>query len=241
MSNIGFRARGAILVLGWLLVIASTTGSEFSSDTPWPLAFHLLLTVSLLVLRRADGRVPEQEQARPAPPTWAKTLVESKSGMVVLLMLSLIMMVGQGSLVGVLICVPVQGIAETVASFPEVLAAAVAAAAMSMLGFLLLTLLLSMLGRVLSAVFEAWIGYIAPVIGGTVGAGLASGWVTGAILIVVTSALIGGLALVVFRVSTSEESVGRTAVGEILTAGLGFGLVNGLFLAGLWKIWEILR
>ena len=112
---------------------------------------------------------------------------------------------------------------------------------MSMIGFGLFALLLSLLGPVLSVVFEGWIGYIAPVVGGVVGAGIGGGYVGGGIHIVGLSSLVGALALVVFRVSTGKKRVRVKDVGDLLTAGLGFGFVNGLILALLFLLLEALR
>lgn len=241
MSQIGFRVRTAILAFGWLLVIASIVGQGFSSDSLWLVGFHFILTISLFVLREPLERPPVKEGVGPATRAWADRLAESKLGKALLLFFALIMMVGQGALIGVLICVPFLGIVEPVAIYPELLASAIAWAAMSMIGFLLLTLALRVFGPVLWVVFEAWIGYIAPVIGGTVGSGLASGWISGTLWIVGTSVLVGGVALLLFEMSASKKRVNIKGVGDTLTAGLGFGLVNGAILAGMWKIWDLLR
>ena len=112
---------------------------------------------------------------------------------------------------------------------------------MSMLGFGLFAIILSMLGPILSVAYEAWIGYVAPVVGGVVGAAIGSGYITGGIRMVGLSALVGGLALVMFQVSTSERRVGIKDMGECLAAGIGFGIINGVILAVLFQVLEVLR
>ena len=233
-------AQVVVIALGWMMAIAFGVGPGFGSDTLWVPGLLLAMTAYLALDRWLPARPPENEGARPDPPGWAEKLVESIPGKIVLLLLGLTLVVGTGGLVGTLLCVPVKGLAETIASFPKTLGAAIVGALMSAIGFGLLTLLLSLAGPILSAAFEAWIGYIAPVIGGIVGAALESGTLTGGIAIVGASILVGGLASVIFEASTGKKSITAKAVGESLTAGLGFGLVNGLVLAGLYKLLEVL-
>ena len=101
--------------------------------------------------------------------------------------------------------------------------------------------LLSLLGPILSVVYEGWVGYIAPLVGGVVGAATASGYVGGGIGIVGVGALVGAFALAVFEVSMGGKCVRIKDVGESLTAGLGFGFINGLILALLFWVLEVLR
>ena len=229
-------AQVAIIALGWMMVIAFGMGPGFDSDTLWVIALFLGMTACLALDRWLPARPPGNERTRPGPPSWAEKLVESIPGKIVLVLLGLALIAGTGGLVGTMVCVPVKGLVETIAGLPEILGAATVGAAMSVIGFGLLALLLSLLGPILWVAFEEWIGYIAPVIGGIVGAVLESGILTGGIAIVGSSILVGGLASVIFEASTSKKSVSVKAVGESLTAGLGFGLINGLILAVLFKV-----
>jgi hypothetical protein len=236
VSKVVFIELVIVLALGWVVVIASIAGPWIHSSTPWVIGFFAALTLSLVLIRWLWARTPGKE-----PSTWADKLVASRPGKVVQVLLALNLTVGAGSVIGVLVCVPVQGVAKTIAGLPGILGTAMIGAAMSMIGFALFALLLSLLGPVLSVAFEAWIGYIAPVVGGVVGAALESGYASGGMLIVGLSALVGALALVIFEVSAGEKSVRIKDVGDWLTAGLGFGLVNGLILALLFWALEALR
>jgi hypothetical protein len=215
-----------VLALGWMAVIARITSSGLDSGTLWVAGFAIALTLSLVLIRRLPGGTPGQKR-----PAWAVKLVESRLGKVVIALLSMALMVGAGSAIGVLVCVPTQSPAETIFGLPEILGTAIVGAAMSVIGFGLFAILLSLLGPVLSVAFEGWIEYIAPVVGGVVGAATAGGYVSGGIAIVGISALAGALALLVFEVSTRRKRVRIKDVGDSLAAGLGFGFVHGLILA----------
>jgi hypothetical protein len=225
-----------VLALGWVVAIASIASQGIDSSTLWVIGFFVALTLSFVLTRWLWARTPGR-----GPPTWAVRLAASKPGTVVQVLLALNLIIGMGSVIGVLICVPVQGVAKTIAGLPAILGTAMIGAAMSVVGFALFFLLLSLLGPVLSVAFEGWIGYIAPVVGGVIGAALESGYASGGMLVVGLSALVGAFALAIFTVSTGGKSVRIKDVGDSLTAGLGFGVINGLILAPLFWVLEILR
>jgi hypothetical protein len=133
-------------------------------------------------------------------------------------------------------------------NLPEILGTGIIWAAMSVVGFGLFALLLSLLGPLLWVAYEAWIGYIAPVIGGVVGVALESGILVGVLLesraigrsiaVVGSSMVIGALASMSFEAIISKKKVSAKALSENLIAGLGFGLINGLILAALSSVLE---
>ena len=231
MIKVAFRVQAVILALGWVVVIASATIPGLDSDAPWIVAFFVALTISFVLIHRISAVPPAAEHPRLGSPSWVEKLVASIPGKIVIVLLSLVLMIGTGGVAGVLVCLPVKGISVTLAGLPEILGTAIVGAAVSIVGFGLFTLLLSLLGPVLSVAFETWIGYIAPVIGGVVGAAVGSGYVTGGLGIVGVSALTGGLVLVMFDASTSKKKVTGKAVGESLVAGMGLGFVQGVILA----------
>lgn len=226
MNKVVFVEQVVVLALGWMVVIASIIGPWGGLGIPWVVGFLIALTLSLVLIRW----LPDGKPGKETPP-WAVKLVESSLGKVVIALLALLLTVGTGSVLGALACVAVQGVARTISKLPEILGTAIVGAALSMVGFGLFALLLSLLGPILSVVYEGWVGYIAPVVGGVVGAAIASGYVGGGIYIVGIAALVGALAQTIFEVSTSKKRVRIKDVGESLTAGLGFGFINGLVLA----------
>jgi hypothetical protein len=236
MNKVVFVELVVVLALGWMVVIASIVGPWDGPVALWVVGFLIALTLSIVLIHwLPDGRPGKETSAL------AERLVESRLGKVMIALLSLNLVVGTGSVLGVLLCVLVQGVAATIAGLPGILGTAIAGAALSMVGFAIFTLLLSLLGPILSVVYEGWVGYIAPVVGGVAGAAIASGYVGGGIGIVGTGALVGALAQVVFGVSTSKKRVKVKDVGELLTAGLGFGFINGLILALIFWVLKALR
>jgi hypothetical protein len=176
VDEVVFVEQVIVLALGWMMVIASIVSPGLDSGTLWVLGFLIALTLSLVLIRRLPGGMPGKET-----PPWAEKLVESKLGKVAVALLALILTIGTGSILGALACAAVQGVAKTIAGLPEILGTAIVGAALSVIGFGLFALLLGFLGSVLSVAYEGWIGYIAPVVGGIVGAAVAGGYAGGGI------------------------------------------------------------
>jgi hypothetical protein len=107
-----------------------------------------------------------------------------------------------------------------------------------MIGFALFALVLSLLGPILAGVYEQWTGHIAPVIGGTVGAAISGGLDVSVITIVALSALTGGLTLIFREATTAKERITFKDIAELAIPGVGFGAVNGIILAGVFKLLE---
>jgi hypothetical protein len=172
------------------------------------------------------------------PPVWVKELVESKGGVAIRALLSLGLGMSLASVIGIIIWETIKGIARTATAPLEVFVAAFVGAAASMIGFALFALVLSWFGPLLAGVYEQWTGYIAPVIGGTVGAAISGGLDVSAIYIVALSALTGGLTLVFREGTTARERVTFKGITELAIPGVGFGAVNGIILAGVFKLLE---
>ena len=166
---------------------------------------------------------------------WVKKLVASKAGTVAQVLLSLVLLVSIGAIVGIIIWEAIEG---TVSASPKVFVAAIVGAAASAIGFGLFALVLSLFGPILSAVCEEWTAYVAPAIGGTVGAAI-SGGLTNVIYLVALSALTGGIVLLVFGTITGKERVTFNGISELVIAGVGFGAVNGVIVVAVFKVLEV--
>ena len=232
-----FGAQVIVLVLGWVMVAASIVGPGSDSGALWPVGFFLALTLSLVLVRQLPAEPPARRPPGSGPTNWADAFAETPVGKIVYLLLALVLAAGSGGVAGVLVCVPVQGVAEAIAGFPETLGTAIAGAAMSVMGFGLLVLVMARRGPPLFAAWEAWIGYVSPVVGGVVGAAVRSGTLSGGIGIVGVSAWVGALGLLGFDLSAGGKRVGTKHVGESLVAGIGFGVINGVILAVLFCLW----
>jgi hypothetical protein len=88
------------------------------------------------------------------PPVWVKELVESKGGVAVRALLSLVLGMSFASVIGIIIWETIKGIAVTATAPLEVFVAAFAGAAASMIGFTLFTLVLSLFGPILVVAYE---------------------------------------------------------------------------------------
>ena len=179
------------------------------------------------------------EDGNVEPPVWVTRLVESKGGLVVRELLSFVLGMSFASIVGIIIWETIKGIAGTATAPLEVFVAAIVGAAASMIGFTLFTLVLSLFGPILVVAYEEWTGHVAPVIGGAVGAAISGGLAVSVIYIVGLSALTGGLTLVFREAITAKERVTFNGMTELAITGVGFGAVNGLILAGVFKLLEV--
>ncbi len=191
----------------------------------------LLLAAAILscLVRKLSQASQPASSSRPDKP------IESQAGIVVLL-LSLMLVVNVGSIIGVILWETIQGIAGTVTTSPEVFVAASVGAAASTIGFALFALALNLLGPILSVVYEEWAAYIAPVIGGTVGAAISGG--LDIIYTVPLSALTGAIILLLYEILT-KKSIPFQAITELVIAGVGFGAINGAILALIFKTLEV--
>jgi hypothetical protein len=148
------------------------------------------------------------------------------------------LVVSIGSIIGVIIWEATKGIVGTVTTSPEIFVAAIVGAVASMVGFGLFALVLSMFGPILSVVYEEWTEYVAPVVGGAVGAAIGGGLVS-VIYMVALSALTGGITLLFYGMITAKERITFKGITELLTAGVGFGAINGVIVAAVFKVLEV--
>jgi hypothetical protein len=155
------------------------------------------------------------------------------------LLLSFLLVVSVGSIVGVVIWEAIKGIVGMVTASPEVFVAAIVGAAASMIGFGLFALMLSLFGPILSIVYEEWTAYIAPTVGGTVGAAISGGLAVNVIYIVALGALTGGITLLFYGIITAKERITFKGMTELVIAGVGFGAVNGVIVAVVFKVLEV--
>lgn len=183
-------------------------------------------------------RTNVSEDGNVEPPVWVKRLAGSKSGLVVRALLAFLLGTGLASLGGIVIWETLQGIARTATASLEVFVAALVGAVASMIGFALFALVLSLFGPILTGMYEEWTGRVAPVIGGAVGAAIWGGLGVRVIYIVGLSTLTGGLTLVLREAITAERRITLRDVIELAMVGAGFGAVNGLSLAGVFKLLE---
>jgi hypothetical protein len=198
----------------------------------------LLVSVVLFFLVRKLSSKPSQDSS-PESPSRAKRSADSKAGIVAQVLMSLILVVSIGAITGTVIWTAIQGLVGTITTSPEVFVAAIVGAAASAIGFGLFAVLLSLFGPILSAAYEEWTAYIAPTIGGTVGAAISSGLAINVIYLVPLSALAGGIALLFYRVITARERITFNAISELMIAGVGFGAINGIILAIVFKVLEV--
>jgi hypothetical protein len=212
---------------------------ELMSTGDYVCGIGLILGVVLFYYFIRVMRTNVSEDGTVEPPAWLKRLAESQGGEVVRALLALVLGIGLASLVGIVVWETVQGIAETAIAPREVFVAAFVGAVASMVGFALFALVLSLFGPILSAAYEEWVGRIAPVIGGAVGAAISGGLGVSVITIVALSALAGGLTLVLHQAITADKRITFKDVSESAIAGVGFGAVNGLLLAGVFKLLEV--
>ena len=178
------------------------------------------------------------EDGRLEAPIWVKKLIESKSGVLVRSLLSLLLWVSLSGIIGIIIWEAIKGVAGTVTASFEVFVAASVGATASMISFALFALVLGLLGPILAVAYEEWIWYIAPVIGGTVGAAISGGLAINVIYIVTLSALTGGLTSIFRQAITAKEKVTFKNATELAIAGVGLGAINGIIVAGVFKVLE---
>jgi hypothetical protein len=253
LSRIWFVMSGFLAVLTALGIVmgASITGDGGGIDVELAVVVSLLglgAAVSFVLYRRERERLRERlvrwlsnrssEEDDPDSHSWIKKLVESKGGGVVVALLVLMLVVSLGSLIGVFMWEVIKGVAETAIASPKVIVAAIAGAAASMTGFVLFALVLSLFGPIQFVAFEQWTVYIAPVIGGTIGAAIGDGLAVSVIYIVVLSAMTGGITLLIHDVITAKKRITLKAIHELVIAGLGLGAINGIILAIFFKVLE---
>ena len=163
--------------------------------------------------------------------------VGSKVGIAVLLLSSLLLVVSLGSIAGIVTWEALKGMAGLFTASPKIFVAASVGAAASVIGFALFALALSLLGPILSTVYEEWAAYMAPVVGGAAGATVSGGLEI--ILIIPLSALTGGIALLFYEAIITQERITFKGVTELALAGMGFGAINGVIVATIFKVLEM--
>jgi hypothetical protein len=246
------------LILGWIVGLAWLMHAEPQAETPWVASFFLVFSLAV-VGNRLFARDDQQPSALSS---LVKKFTSSKPGLAVRTLLGLIVMLGTGGIIGILVCIPIQGIAQTLATFPEMLRMAIVGGALSVIGFAIFFIAVALAGKVvdLSCVYEGWIAFQSPVIGGVVGAAIGCGYIPYGInqalgvpdgmsgvglgvCIVGIGTLVGGLALVLFettwklfewRDKGSQEL--KIAPLENSLAGMVFGAINSVILAVLFRI-----
>jgi hypothetical protein len=157
--------------------------------------------------------------------------------MAALLLLSLLLVVSVGSIIGVITWEALKGIAATLTASPEIFVAAIVGAAASAIGFTLLALALSFFDLLLSMVYAEWTEYVAPVIGGAAGAAISGGIFIN--YLVPLGALTGAITLLFYRMLTAKRKITRKSITELTLAGAGFGVVNGVIVAIFFKVLEV--
>jgi hypothetical protein len=172
-------------------------------------------------------------------PNWGKRLFESKAWGVVQAVLTLVLMVSVGGVVGVIVWETMKGIVEAVKVLPAVLAASTSGAMISAVGFGFFAIVSSLLRPTMFVVYEKWTWYMAPVIGGVVSAAMRVGSDVNVVCIVALSAMTGGIILLLYEMITEKEKVTIKRMTDTLIAGVGFGFVNGAIVAAVFKVLEI--
>ncbi len=203
------------------------------SSSGYAISLVLITVVLFYMVRKLD------DENHSELPNWATTLLKSNVGIGIQVIVSLTHFVSLGSLVGIILWVLLKGVADMVMGSSAIFRAAIVGATLSPLGFGIFAVILGLLGPILSMVYEEWTAYIAPVIGGTVGAAISSGLPTNVIYIVALSALTGGIALVLYDLVMIKESVTLKRIGDLVIAGVGFGVVNGVIEAIAFKVLEV--
>ena len=127
----------------------------------------------------------------------------------------------------------------------EVLIAAIIGALISVVGFGLFIVAQYVICRRLEAVavyvYELWLAFIAPVIGGVVGAAIFSNAVSRGIYIIAIGALIGGTAIPVLESIIGDRGNRRARnIIQQAIAGMGYGTINGTILAVIFAILKVL-
>ncbi|MBN1427477.1 MAG: PD40 domain-containing protein [Anaerolineae bacterium] len=251
------------LTLGWMIVVAWMITAGQGPEVLWVGGFFIVLTILALVM----GKLPAAGNTQPPPDslTKAQKFVHSKPGQVVNVMCSLMLVFGTGSVIGILSCIPMKGLAETIATLPNVLKMTSLGSALSVIGGILLLVIVFIVfsakgGGFCAVAFEAWIAFHAPVLGGVVGAALESGYIpygmnrtlgildesvvlNPGIYIVGLGALVGGLTLTIFEtiVRIIEKRAKKShdlkiAPFENFFSGMFFGAINSIILAVLFQI-----
>jgi hypothetical protein len=231
MTRTEFATRIVLLALGWVLVIARAVAVGFDAGTLWSTGGVLAISLALALVRFMPGPPPTSKPPDPETLSKGERLAASTPGKVVTILSVAVLAIGMGSIAGLLVCLPVLGPRQTVTALPGVLGRAALAATLSAVGFVILVVVIALLGtRILSGVFEHWAAYIAPVIGGVIGAVLESGAFATGLLVVGLSAVVGGIASIIYEGIQSNRLTVKS-LGETSTAGLGIGAINGLVLA----------
>jgi hypothetical protein len=172
-------------------------------------------------------------------PNWGERLFESSAWVVVQAVLTLVLMVSVGGVIGVVVWETMKGIVEAVKVLPAVLAASISGAMISSVGFGFFAIVSSLLSPIMFVVYEKWTWYMAPVIGGAVGAAMRVGSDVNVIYIVALSAMTGGIILLLYEMVIEKEKVTIKRITDTLVGGVGFGFVNGVIVAAVFKVLEI--
>lgn len=255
MTKLEFATRIILLALGWVLVLVRGVAIGLDTGTLWSAGGLFAVTLALALVRAVPNQPSEKNPPAPETLPWGEKLVASLPGKVVAVLAVAVLAVGMGSIVGVLVCVPVLGPTEMIAALPNVLGRAALGATLSVVGFVVFGVVIAILGTpILSGVFEHWAAYIAPAIGGVAGAVLESGAIRGGLigevldsgsfaaglLVVGLSAVVGGIASIIYEGILSEKLTAKS-LGETSTASLGIGAINGIVLALILGVLGMLR
>ena len=255
MSKFELTIRIVLLALSWVLVIVRSVTIGLDAGTLWSGGSLLAVTLSLALVRWMDAPLTERENPTPESLPWSERLFASLPGRILGILAVATVAVGMGSIVGTLVSVPVLGPTEVIAALPDILGQAALVAALSTVGFLVLTVVSARRGPILSSVFEQWIAYISPVIGGVAGAileigpsmggtvreVLEAGPIFGGILVIGLSAVVGGIATVFHTVMRGVEKPSVKGLKDDGLAGLGLAAINGIVLALLLSVLGMLR
>lgn len=250
-KRVWFILTGLLTGLTILILFIGVLNGISVSDTGFILAVLLLgfgAIVSFIVHRRENNRYRQRlirwlsddtpEVDRSISATSAITFSQSPSGKIVYALLAFAFTVGMGSLLGIMMWKAIDGLFEIAITAPIVFITALAGSIISMMSFMLLTIVLRVFGPILIEAFEQWLGYIAPVIGGTVGAAIGSGLPVNVLYIIPLSAVTGGLASLIHGVITDKKIASKKSIQDSLIAGVGLGAVNGLILTLFLKLME---
>jgi len=255
MTKLEFATRIILLALSWGLAVARAVTIGLDAGTLWSGGGLLAVTLSLALFRWMDAPPTDREDPIPESLPWSEKLFASLPGRILGILAVATMAIGMGSIVGTLVSVPVLGITETIATLPDILGMTSLGATLSTVGFVVLTVVSAFLGPILSSVFEEWIAYISPVIGGVAGAAIKSGSTIGGtigevlesgpiasgILVIGLSAVVGGIATLFHTVLRGAEKLSVKGLTDDGLAGLGLGAINGLILALILGVLGMLR
>jgi len=173
------------------------------------------------------------------PPNWTKKLFDSKAWIVVQAVLTLVLMMSVGGVIGVVVWETMKGIVEAVKVLPAAFVASIGGAMISSVGFGFFTIVSRLLRPMMFAMYVKWTWYISPVIGGAVGAAIRVGTNVNVIHIVTLSAMTGGIMLLLYIMVIEKEKVTIKRITDTLIAGVGLGFVNGVIVAAVFKMLEI--